>query len=527
MKMSTHFAVILISIFIFSCINAVVLQDENSGYSEINGLNKKLYPNNLTTLKETDEVEEHFGCKIMRDLRVESMICFDKVGTLECTRTLPVGTLVWFSCPLYYKAPNKMSMCKSDGGWTVPIKCKPECGVKSSEAIPLIMHGKGAVLGQFPWAAALYLRFDKQWSFNCGGTLIADNVVITAAHCTWNIEKESMLISLGNIPRTLPTNVNHPQVFKIKRVYILPVFREATNYYNSDIAILVLETPAQLSESILPACLPDSVGNVSVTPFTSGVVAGWGMNEKREQPESLNYMKVPIIDMVKCMKNVPKQFRKFMSFTSFCAGYINGTGACNGDSGNGLLTETDGRWVLQGVVNIVMFHLTYGTGACNGDSGNGLLTETDGRWVLQGTGACNGDSGNGLLTETDGRWVLQGTGACNGDSGNGLLTETDGRWVLQGTGACNGDSGNGLLTETDGRWVLQGTGACNGDSGNGLLTETDGRWVLQGVVSISPRRGTSRFCHPRNYSLYTKVMIYVDWILKVLAFEDIKTLQDD
>ena len=43
-----------------------------------------------------------------------------------------------------------------------------------------IIHGSNAASGQFPHQVALL----RDGSFSCGGSVIANNWVITAAHCT-------------------------------------------------------------------------------------------------------------------------------------------------------------------------------------------------------------------------------------------------------------------------------------------------------------------------------------------------------
>ena len=80
----------------------------------------------------------------------------------------------------------------------------------------------------------------------------------------------------------------------------------------------------------------------------------------------------------KCLAEQEKDFKKYITYTSFCAGFKNGlrffflhfldslefnlmcfmcflgTGVCNGDSGGGLAfyDEKSDRWYLQGIVSI-------------------------------------------------------------------------------------------------------------------------------------------------------------------------------
>ena len=46
-----------------------------------------------------------------------------------------------------------------------------------------IVGGKEASVGQFPWLAQIWLNKRASDKFICGGSLITDNVLVTAAHC--------------------------------------------------------------------------------------------------------------------------------------------------------------------------------------------------------------------------------------------------------------------------------------------------------------------------------------------------------
>lgn len=54
------------------------------------------------------------------------------------------------------------------------------CGNKGN---PKVSGGTEAKLGEFPWMALLKYRSDDPRPFFCGGSLISDRHVLTAAHC--------------------------------------------------------------------------------------------------------------------------------------------------------------------------------------------------------------------------------------------------------------------------------------------------------------------------------------------------------
>ena len=58
------------------------------------------------------------------------------------------------------------------------------CGqVHSKSTQSRIVGGKEAIVGQFPWLAQIWLNKGATDKFICGGSLITDNVLVTAAHC--------------------------------------------------------------------------------------------------------------------------------------------------------------------------------------------------------------------------------------------------------------------------------------------------------------------------------------------------------
>uniref|UniRef100_A0A2C9GPA8 Peptidase S1 domain-containing protein n=1 Tax=Anopheles arabiensis TaxID=7173 RepID=A0A2C9GPA8_ANOAR len=58
-----------------------------------------------------------------------------------------------------------------------------------------------------------------------------------------------------------------------------------------------------------------------------------------------------------------------------------------------------------------------------------------------------------------------------------------------------------------------GVGTCNGNSGDGLFVEVSGRWFVRGLVArLQPVRGSDGLCDPLQYTVYTDVAKYVEWI---------------
>lgn len=62
------------------------------------------------------------------------------------------------------------------------------------------MGGTEAESGNFPWQVALRLR-DGNGDVFCGGTIVSENVVITAAHCTADVSRHDFFVSAGHVSK--------------------------------------------------------------------------------------------------------------------------------------------------------------------------------------------------------------------------------------------------------------------------------------------------------------------------------------
>ena len=59
------------------------------------------------------------------------------------------------------------------------------CGKNSLPSGSRIVGGQNAMVGQFPWIAQISVRkqANSKFEFICGGSLITENIMVTAAHC--------------------------------------------------------------------------------------------------------------------------------------------------------------------------------------------------------------------------------------------------------------------------------------------------------------------------------------------------------
>jgi secreted trypsin-like serine protease len=79
-----------------------------------------------------------------------------------------------------------------------------------------------------------------------------------------------------------------------------------------------------------------------------------GITENDTFSSNLRIVSAQIISENICRKKEMPDFRKYLTYTSFCAGWANGTGVCNGDSGGGFLLQRPNSniWEVHGIVSL-------------------------------------------------------------------------------------------------------------------------------------------------------------------------------
>ncbi|XP_022788298.1 prothrombin-like [Stylophora pistillata] len=265
----------------------------------------------------------------------------------------------WYVCNATNEAGTKLARAYL----TVLRALDSDCGKPTLTRRGRIVGGTKVEAGHNPWQVSLWNK--KANKHFCGGSLVSERWIVTAAHCL-TLGGKSLLpsdieVRLGKL-YSKKAEPSREQIISPDRIVFHHHYDSGRADYDADIALIHLKTDVIFTDYVRPIYLPlPSIDDDSELLKTGniGVITGWGRKREtgREVLRRMHQVKVPIVDQVLCQAAHKKHT---VTSNMFCAGYYNGTlgDACAGDSGGPLAidngqsaSDDDQRWVLAGVIS--------------------------------------------------------------------------------------------------------------------------------------------------------------------------------
>jgi len=197
-----------------------------------------------------------------------------------------------------------------------------------------IVNGETVTPHEFPWVVGLLI--DGGWY--CGGALISDQWLLTAAHCTSGSHNIRVVAGAHRVFDHEPTQI---------RLTSEEIFTHPNYTPGNDIALVRLPQPLNLTAEIAPVCLPKR-SSPDLQTGDMMTTMGWGTLANGYLAAELQKATLPAIDHEDCTA-----IYGGLNDNVVCLNTESGTGNCYGDSGGPLVWVEDGRSTTRGVTSFV------------------------------------------------------------------------------------------------------------------------------------------------------------------------------
>nr|CAI5852171.1 unnamed protein product [Callosobruchus analis] len=209
-----------------------------------------------------------------------------------------------------------------------------------------VVGGKPSQPAAWPWLVSIY----KNGVFHCGGVLINEEWIITAAHCVDRYWQYYYEISAGALRRLSYSPMEQTRWAAVA----IPHEDYDRSTLSNDIALMKMSSPVRFNRYVRPICLPSdaTAGDGFINAPPPGEICttvGWGATvEHGVDPDHMREVEVPVLPACKHMEDR-------MNNAAICAGLLSGgKDACQGDSGGPFMCRNPRnptQWYLAGIVS--------------------------------------------------------------------------------------------------------------------------------------------------------------------------------
>ena len=237
-----------------------------------------------------------------------------------------------------------------------------------------IIGGEEASITDYPWQVALV---DSNGLGFCGGVIISDSWIVTAAHCldpSTNEDNSELFLIRAGSSSVYASGGNE---YLINNTITHPDYSSSS--LNNDIALVQIDGIFNFNQSIQPILIADS-NQVEIGLLDHGtpaVISGWGDIEwEGFNSDTLLFANTFIVsNSIACGDSIDENGNygfipcNMLSDGMICAGIIDsgGVGTCQGDSGGPLVVFDLNN--IPYLVGITSFGVFSSSGSACGDQG--------------------------------------------------------------------------------------------------------------------------------------------------------------
>ncbi|XP_032513112.2 serine protease nudel [Danaus plexippus] len=217
--------------------------------------------------------------------------------------------------------------------------------VRNKRSDSRVVGGKPSQPAAWPWVVALY----RDGMFHCGGVIVNQNWIMSAAHCVNKFWEHYYEVQVGMLRRFSfsPQEQNH----RVTHVIVNQNYNQED--MKNDLSLLRVKPGIQFSRWVRPICLPGP--EVAGADWmwgppagTTCTAVGWGATvERGPDPDHMREVEVPVWEHCKHEED--------QSGSEMCAGLAEGgRDSCQGDSGGPLLCTNPAnpqQWYVAGIVS--------------------------------------------------------------------------------------------------------------------------------------------------------------------------------
>ncbi|XP_050333210.1 trypsin alpha-3-like [Bactrocera neohumeralis] len=218
-------------------------------------------------------------------------------------------------------------MCQFSGQLVMQlILCLAFGHIYGQQMFERIVGGSSVMQKKYPY----YVRLHYRGEFNCGGSLVRNNAVLTAAHCVKDPSGKDLSVEALSVHADT-INLGDTGVVRTIKYALVPEVYDAKTL-NYDVAVLILSSAIpSASLSVIP------LDKSAVAAGTRCLVIGHGDTEEKTPVFSrqLQEIQVPVVSRAVCQR----EYYGIRVITQYmmCASEPGKKDSCTGDSGGPMI----------------------------------------------------------------------------------------------------------------------------------------------------------------------------------------------